>query len=88
MIEPLGKQVLIKRTLQEEVGGIMLPGSSFKKMTLTVEDIGPDVLSVQPGDRIVCLPTDCMFFSGYAGLNEHIGFVEEDKIKGVIKDDK
>lgn len=85
MIEPLFNQVVVKRIVEDKVGIVSLPDKARKSMQLIVQAVGPEVCDVKVGDSVICMPTDCMFFIGWSGVDEAFGIVAEDKIKGRIK---
>jgi co-chaperonin GroES (HSP10) len=84
MIQPLGSNVVVKRIIQDSVGGIHLPDKANKKIELIAVAVGPDVKTIQVNDSIICMPTDCMFFVGWSGVDEAFGIVLEEKIRGKI----
>jgi chaperonin GroES len=83
-IKPVGKNVLIKRTVQKTVsdGGIVLPGSAKEspKMQGQIQSVGKDVKDFKAGDKVI--------FPDYIGVLVGKKFIimEEEKIVAVYED--
>lgn len=87
-IRPLGKRVLIKEVIQEEItkSGIVLPGTVEKEKQITGEvlEIGSEITEVSVGDTVI--------YEKYAGTEVKDGelsllIVDIENILAVVEQD-
>jgi len=84
MLRPLGNNVIVRRIEEATIGNIVMADKARKNISLVVVAKGPNVRHVEIDDHIICVPLDCQFFIGFAGLDPMLGVVPEDKIRAVV----